>query len=135
MDNGRPELENDLASARLSKGVALSALGQAAAAIAEYDAAIAIIAPLVDHGRPELRPDLARALANRAIAFLKIGQSEKAALDRTSAQELLAAANRDGMQGLEPLASWIASIGAGEPRIRPRFWRWIAALSLRLLNR
>jgi tetratricopeptide (TPR) repeat protein len=76
---GRVELENDLASALMNKGVALSDLGHHEEAIDCCEEAIGIYRRLVEvEGRVELVNDLAMALVNKGVALRKLGHHEEA---------------------------------------------------------
>jgi tetratricopeptide (TPR) repeat protein len=75
---GRVELANDLASALMNKGVALSDLGRLNEAIDCYDEAIGIRRHLVEEGRVELANDLARALMNKGVALSDLGYLKEA---------------------------------------------------------
>jgi tetratricopeptide (TPR) repeat protein len=76
---GRVELANDLASALMNKGVALSVLGRLNEAIDCYDEAIGIYRRLVEvEGRVELANDLARALMNKGVALSDLGYLKEA---------------------------------------------------------
>jgi tetratricopeptide (TPR) repeat protein len=76
---GRVELENDLASALMNKGVALWALGHHSEAIDCYDEAIRIYRHLVEvEGRMELANYLAMALINKGVALQDFGRYSEA---------------------------------------------------------
>jgi tetratricopeptide (TPR) repeat protein len=74
VEEGRVELENDLASALMNKGNALSDLGRHGEAIDCYEEAIGIRRRLVEEGRVELENDLARALVNKGVALSDLGR-------------------------------------------------------------
>jgi len=76
---GRGELANDLAAAYMEKANALYSLGEARAALALYDRAIAIRERLVEReGRGELANDLAMAYMNKASALYSLGEGRAA---------------------------------------------------------
>jgi tetratricopeptide (TPR) repeat protein len=76
---GRLELENDLASALMNKGIALRELGRHREAIDCYNEAIKMRRHLVEvEGRVELENYLADALVNQGVALWALGRLREA---------------------------------------------------------
>ncbi|MCS7192987.1 MAG: tetratricopeptide repeat protein, partial [Armatimonadetes bacterium] len=78
VEEGRVELANDLATAIMNKGMALSDLGRISEGIGCYEEAIAIYRRLVEEGRVEVAKDLAAAIMNKGLALEQLGEWQKA---------------------------------------------------------
>jgi tetratricopeptide (TPR) repeat protein len=82
-------LANNLATAVMNKGVALSDLGRVEAAVAAYDEANGIYRRLVEvEGRGELATHLAMALFNLALARERSGELPTALAAAREAREI-----------------------------------------------
>jgi tetratricopeptide (TPR) repeat protein len=75
---GQWELENDLASALMNKGVALQRLGHLSEAVDCYEEAIGIYWHIVEEGKENLENELVKALVNKGAALWQMGRHSEA---------------------------------------------------------
>ena|GEM_PF-5471558 len=98
---GRSELENDLASAVMNRGVSLDSLGRLTEAVADYARAIEILERLVAGGRSEFENHLAGAVMNRGNSLDSMGRLTEAVADYDRAIEILERLIAGGRSELE----------------------------------